>query len=1709
MPQPTIALEYWDEDSWVKAVTHTGNNAVMSCDIGKIADEPDQAHVTLSNPPKNARSTDTTKSKGLLTDVFTHDGVNSMRLCILRDEETGMVLFRGKVYKIRNRYEVADFGSVIKLELRDELQELADLPLEKSHPDLMKIDVSKSGQTPDTTKRSGIIQKILQTVTKTYTSSSFSDTARFEGSLHSFTSNDVVQSSNRTLFNTHYWDLTASSANALEIVQELSLNEPQDANDISNHFGFDFYVDPNFVTFDTSDSDIKPVPSFNYFKRGTRPGAGGSTASDPEIYGVTFEYPSSNWATIANYTKKGFLRRITQDADFDTEEDSIVTGAIVEWELDESNSTESSMGTTKGKQKFELMQATIPSGNFTDGSSSGKSLWEGRRVYYYTKDLADLTKTQQTDAIEDGEHDFEYVFTGTNDQSSDTDNPTFLYRSGQTFPCALINYVTGSASGTNKDSVLLSNVFDSDATVPSMFKDQYDLHYFQAFATGAYSRINMGSGINDSATALTVDDASVFSVNDVIRVEDELMNISGVNTTTNVLTVGRGYSSTTAATHADNVYVHKSIRLHTRKSKATNATDVPYIDITPSIGRPSEKYGINKPVPLTFHKSLSSVDLVKKQVASELDRRARSTQVKAKVRTTRYPYTRLIARPDNVSRGTSGSNNVLTFATFPTASTAVNMGSHFGASATSLIVDSASGFSVGDIIACENEQMEITAISSNTFTVTRAVNGSTAVQHNDDTAVTGAGTFTPADGTAATNDIRKFGVKQGMIVAHLKGDGSTVKRYAYITAVTSSTITYGKRITVGGSANQAKDTNDFLELTGFVDEVASAVSNSADVTTVTVDTGTRFEATDVIKIGTEQMLVVSVSGNDLTVIRGYNDTTRGTHSVDADIHLYNNIAVFVPVETGHSVRIKHKHWGVDADFFVDAIKYDVAGGLITTTLDCIGLLSLQGQSVGVRTFRRPTGKRSSTGGGGSENKGLSVSIPFNQQSFTVIDGQITPSDGTHIAVKPDNPNALTVTLITADGHRYKIEKTDGTTAKPHIDITGGAKTGQLYEALTTSEEHVSIDYNTTFEQQDVIFIDSEQMKINKIQHFSTTYSTLWVERGYNGTTKATHTDNTAVTTSGYAIGQAQVLYYRPVGYGSSTRIQVAPYKHGPTGTNYHEIGDSNDIIIGWTQADKFSYRGSSNIEGLGGGVSSPLNGAISDAPAVGTRQDITVDTGSSFSIGDVVLAEEEEMSVYGISSNTLSIVRGVNGTTPATHADDTSIQVRERTNTNANAKATLKINGAGSFGDAGSIDIKELSEGAFPGYHGNSYTLSFENVHSRIALQDPTNASGVVANPIHISAVGLSLHVPSAGATQLNEALDDSETAIDVDDASVFAVNSIITVDSEKMKISGISSNTLTVTRGHHSTTAATHNDNATVSGLKGHNEAAAGPDKKIIFHHNPNAIDTTGVASGSTYFYRMGASPTVQDNGTITGVGRNLFIDDQGSTTELADSTTSQNETLAIKSRLQSNNVAFHAPRYYAAAWQNESHGSEKHPSYSFSTDLDTGMYTENSNNLGFTTGGTQRMNLQSGGIYVTGDAYKTTGAGDWSSYSDERIKTNIASLTNSMTVIEQLNPVSYKYTANWQSAIELADNETQIGYLASEFATVFPNQVSTTGHSLVKFEDGTIKLTDRTDLPESSEKVTADIKVINTGFVVPHLVAAVKELKAEIDDIKDQLNG
>ena len=68
----------------------------------------------------------------------------------------------------------------------------------------------------------------------------------------------------------------------------------------------------------------------------------------------------------------------------------------------------------------------------------------------------------------------------------------------------------------------------------------------------------------------------------------------------------------------------------------------------------------------------------------------------------------------------------------------INMSTGLNATATGLVVDSVANFSADNIIKCENEIMRATGTSTGTQTVTvvRGENGSTAAAHSDDTSVT-------------------------------------------------------------------------------------------------------------------------------------------------------------------------------------------------------------------------------------------------------------------------------------------------------------------------------------------------------------------------------------------------------------------------------------------------------------------------------------------------------------------------------------------------------------------------------------------------------------------------------------------------------------------------------------------------------------------------------------------------------------------------------------------------------------------------------------------------------------------------------------------------------------------------------------------------------------------------------------------------------------
>lgn len=64
------------------------------------------------------------------------------------------------------------------------------------------------------------------------------------------------------------------------------------------------------------------------------------------------------------------------------------------------------------------------------------------------------------------------------------------------------------------------------------------------------------------------------------------------------------------------------------------------------------------------------------------------------------------------------------------------------------------------------------------------------------------------------------------------------------------------------------------------------------------------------------------------------------------------------------------------------------------------------------------------------------------------------------------------------------------------------------------------------------------------------------------------------------------------------------------------------------------------------------------------------------------------------------------------------------------------------------------------------------------------------------------------------EDLDNSETAVDVADGTLWKAGDVLLVDSEKMWVASVASNTLTVVRGWGATDAATHTNGATLTYL-------------------------------------------------------------------------------------------------------------------------------------------------------------------------------------------------------------------------------------------------------------------------------------------------------
>ena len=169
----------------------------------------------------------------------------------------------------------------------------------------------------------------------------------------------------------------------------------------------------------------------------------------------------------------------------------------------------------------------------------------------------------------------------------------------------------------------------------------------------------------------------------------------------------------------------------------------------------------------------------------------------------------------------------------------------------------------------------------------------------------------------------------------------------------------------------------------------------------------------------------------------------------------------------------------------------------------------------------------------------------------------------------------------------------------------------------------------------------------------------------------------------------------------------------------------------------------------------------------------------------------------------------------------------------ANVNDFVTFSGAASLGGQITATVLNKEYQIISIISSNSYTIT-----SSVAADssDTSNGGSSVVGTYQIN-TGLDATVGGTGwgagqwsgttdgalATQLNEALDASETGVDVDDETgITDTGDVILVDNELMLVSATTDDdTLTVTRGHSGTTATTHADNTLVRLVKGNADSA------------------------------------------------------------------------------------------------------------------------------------------------------------------------------------------------------------------------------------------------------------------------------------------------
>ena len=136
---------------------------------------------------------------------------------------------------------------------------------------------------------------------------------------------------------------------------------------------------------------------------------------------------------------------------------------------------------------------------------------------------------------------------------------------------------------------------------------------------------------------------------------------------------------------------------------------------------------------------------------------------------------------------------------------------------------------------------------------------------------------------------------------------------------------------------------------------------------------------------------------------------------------------------------------------------------------------------------------------------------------------------------------------------------------------------------------------------------------------------------------------------------------------------------------------------------------------------------------------------------------------------------------------------------------------------------------------------------------------------------------------------------------------------------------------------------------------------------------------------------------------------------------------------------------------------------------------------------------NFSSGNIYTL----------DYTSASDARVKENVQDITNGLEIISQLRPVTYEWTDEY--ILGGASKNANENIWNQETESLEIPEIKTTNVGLIAQEVEEILPTVIHEDNISIEGIEGGLKNISYEKLVPHLISAVKELKARIETLEN----